>query len=207
MTKICQNRNEQFTIDPTDLAFYEKMHVPPPTFCPLCRAQRRLAFYNLRTLYKRPDTRTGKEIFSSFSPAAPFVVYDKDYWWSDAWDPLDYGREYDFSKPFFEQFFALFKKVPLASRSVLNPVRSDFSNNAGNLKDCYLVFDATECENCLYGSSMNNTKDSIDVSDVTQIEHSYETLMSSKSSNLFFSSQCDNCFEVYFSRDLAGCNY
>ena len=36
----CQNCKQDFTIEPDDFGFYEKIKVPPPTFCPLCRAQR-----------------------------------------------------------------------------------------------------------------------------------------------------------------------
>jgi hypothetical protein len=44
----CQNCKNQFTIEPEDFAFYEKIKVPPPTFCPSCRFQWRLSFMNER---------------------------------------------------------------------------------------------------------------------------------------------------------------
>ena len=52
-TKQCQNCKNDFTIEPDDFGFYEKMQVPAPTFCPDCRAQRRFAFRNERNFYKR----------------------------------------------------------------------------------------------------------------------------------------------------------
>ena len=207
MTKTCQNCKEQFTIETVDLAFYEKMQVPPPTFCPLCRVQRRFGFYNIKTLYRRKDSRTEKEIFSSFAPEAPFTVYDHDAWWQDDWDPMEQGREYDFSRPFFEQFFELLQKTPLSSRSILNMVNSDYCNNAAYLKDCYLVFEATNCENCYYGVNMNHMKDSLDISHCSKIEQGYECFMSGNSSRIFFSSHCESSFDVYFSRNLESCSF
>ncbi|MFA6585673.1 MAG: cytochrome C551 [Candidatus Paceibacterota bacterium] len=40
--KTCQNCKKDFTIEPEDFNFYEKINVPPPTFCPECRMVRRL---------------------------------------------------------------------------------------------------------------------------------------------------------------------
>jgi len=68
---------------------------------------------NERVLYKRPCAATKKDTFSMFRPDAPLVVYDKDYWWTDAWDPISYGREYDFSQPFFAQMKELIMVVTL----------------------------------------------------------------------------------------------
>src|SRR5579864_9029045 len=103
-TRTCQNCKQPFTIDPEDFDFYKKIAVPPPTFCPECRMKRRFAWRNEHNLYRRKDDATGKDIFSGFSPDISLKIYEKEYWMSDAWDPLIYGKNYDFSRPFFEQF-------------------------------------------------------------------------------------------------------
>ena len=100
-TKTCQNCKHEFTIEPEDFAFYDKIKVPAPTFCPECRMMRRMIFRNQRHLFRRKDDRSGKEIFSSFPASAPLKVYEREFWWSDGWEPMDYGRDYDFSRPFF----------------------------------------------------------------------------------------------------------
>ncbi|KKQ03984.1 MAG: hypothetical protein US12_C0009G0014 [Parcubacteria group bacterium GW2011_GWA2_36_24] len=50
---ICQNCKKDFTIEPDDFGFYEKIKVPPPTWCPECRMIRRMLFRNERSLYKQ----------------------------------------------------------------------------------------------------------------------------------------------------------
>src|SRR3989338_7300352 len=114
-TKNCQNCKQDFTIEPEDFSFYEKIKVPPPTFCFDCRAQRRMMFRNERVLYKRPNNAPGKEeqIISIHRPGTPLTVYDDRTWWSDKWDPLSYGQSYDFSRPFFTQFKELYMAIPL----------------------------------------------------------------------------------------------
>ena len=108
----CQNCKQDFIIEPDDFSFYEKIKVPPPTFCPECRAIRRMIGANERVLYKRKCDITGEQIFSMFPEDVSFPVYETKKWYSDEWDPYQYAMDYDFSKPFFEQFAKLFNKVP-----------------------------------------------------------------------------------------------
>ena len=109
-TKTCQNCHNGFVIEPDDFEFYAKMQVPAPTFCPECRNQRRFSWRNERNLYKRKDSLTGEDLISVYSPDKPFVIYSQKNWWSDNWNPMSYGCNYDFTKPFFLQFSELLKK-------------------------------------------------------------------------------------------------
>ena len=76
--RVCQNCKCEFLIDQADFNFYEMVKVPAPTFCSLCRAQRRMAWRNESSLFKRKSDYSGKEIFSAFSPDSPVKVYEKD---------------------------------------------------------------------------------------------------------------------------------
>ena len=89
-TRICQSCHSSFTIEPDDFGFYEKMSVPPPTWCWKCRAQRRMAFRNERAMNKRTSSLSGKEIFSTYPADVVFPVYTQAEWFSDAWDPMEY---------------------------------------------------------------------------------------------------------------------
>ncbi|PIR68730.1 hypothetical protein COU48_02340, partial [Candidatus Nomurabacteria bacterium CG10_big_fil_rev_8_21_14_0_10_03_31_7] len=65
-TKNCQNCKKNFTIEKEDFNFYEKMKVPPPTFCPECRSQRRMTSRNERVLYKAVCDLCKKNIISMY---------------------------------------------------------------------------------------------------------------------------------------------
>src|SRR3989338_10849178 len=93
-SKACQNCQFSFFIDAQDFDFYRKIDVPPPTFCPECRFARKYVWRNHRALYKRKCQAPGhtEEMISIYHPGSPFIVYDRDYWWSDKWDPMDYGQ-------------------------------------------------------------------------------------------------------------------
>src|SRR3989344_334905 len=113
--KKCQNCTQNFTIESDDAAFYEKIKVPTPTWCPECRARRRLTWRNERSLYRRKCDAPGHDemVITNFGPHTGIPVYDQKFWWSDSWDATQYGRDYDFNRPFFEQFKELLNVVPV----------------------------------------------------------------------------------------------
>src|SRR3989338_4208340 len=109
MPHVCVNSwcKAPFEITKSDQEIYDsvspeisgkKFPIPPPTLCPECRVQRRIASINVRNLYTRSCDATGKKLISIFSPEKKVPVYDVPYWWSDQWDPFRYGRDIDFSR-------------------------------------------------------------------------------------------------------------
>ncbi|TSC80473.1 MAG: Uncharacterized protein G01um101425_127 [Candidatus Peregrinibacteria bacterium Gr01-1014_25] len=207
MQKTCVQCAAGFAVTPEDLAFYDDMHVPAPTHCYLCRMQRRLSYRNERFLYHRKCNLTSKQIVSSFSIDKPFPVYDIDAWWSDDWDPLSYGREFDFNKPFFEQFFALRDVVPRLALQQQKPmVNSDYCNCASMNKNCYLVFSTNHCEDCYYGSWVNQSKDCLDNTNIDACELCYDCVGCRHCYNVRYSQECTNCSDSFFLRNCIGCS-
>src|SRR3989338_9490981 len=151
MNKTCKDCKKDFIIERGDLPFYEKMKAPLPNYCPPCREKRRLAFRNERTLYKRTCSKSGKQVVSIYTENTPFPVYDQHIWWGDEWDAMDYGQDYDSSRPFFDQLQELKNKVPRVSLLNINSINSDYCNNAEDSKNCYLIFAAQKNEDTMYG--------------------------------------------------------
>jgi len=205
-TKQCQNCKKDFTIEPDDFAFYEKIRVPAPTFCLECRAIRRIIFYNQVNLYKKTEAKDGKKVFSTFSEESPIKIYDHDYWWSDKWNPMDYGMEIDFSMPFLEQLKKLNFSVPWCSRSVRGMVNSDYCNQASYLKNCYLCFNCNNEENCQYCVGSNYAKDSVDCCLSLKPELCYEVFECNNIFQCFYCSETKNCRNLLFCDECLNCN-
>ncbi|MEK9130467.1 MAG: hypothetical protein AAB526_03695, partial [Patescibacteria group bacterium] len=206
-TKICQNCQKEFTVEPEDFEFYEKIKVPTPTFCPECRLQRRLNYYNVDNIYKRKCDFTGDDIISIYHKNSLVKVYKNKIWWSDEWDALDYRLEIDFKKSFLSQLQDLIRSVPQMSIAVSEyNTNSDYTNAAGGLKNCYLIFFADYCENVSYSHYLAHIKDSIDILWGSNSENSYDSIDINKCYKAFFSQDCINCHNIYFSKDLVGCN-
>lgn len=206
--KTCQNCKNPFTIEPEDFAFYERMRVPAPTWCPECRLVRRLVHYSKRTLYKRDCNLCGKSIFSMYDSSNPITVYCNTCWWSDKWDPMDYAMDYDPSRPFFAQNKELLARVPWMALGVNQPtiVNSDYCNAAGGLKNCYLVFYADFVEDSYYCDTIVHAKDCFDCFLTGYSENCFECVNVTKCYRAYFSTDCDDSYDIYFSKNLVGCS-
>ncbi len=188
-TKNCQNCKKNFVIESEDFNFYEKIKVPAPTWCPECRAMRRLIWRNERSLYHNTCAFSGKNLISMFSPETKLVMYDHDIWWSDKWDPLTYGQDYDFSRPFFEQYKELLQRVPLMNLGNINCLQGEYGNHNTDCKKFYLAYACYGSENISYSQGTVGVKDSIDLYTVMKSEKCYENVT------------CTGLYQTHFSYD------
>lgn len=200
-TKTCQNCKSDFTIEPEDFQFYEKMKVSPPTWCPECRLQRRLVWRNERTLYKARCDLCSKETLAIYNPDYGYTKYCVECWWSDKWDSLEYGRGYDFSVPFFAQYTDLYKQVPRAALIHRNAVNAQFANYLDGVKNVYLSYSTIwGSEDVFFSKNIDGSHWIFDSFDVVASGKCYESVgvnRSFESLYAHFSRDCMNCLFVY----------
>ncbi len=199
--RSCQNCKIQFTIEREDFDFYEKIAVPPPTFCPECRSIQRFATRNVKYLYKRTCDGCDKNVVSRVSKSNPAKMFCKDCFWSDDWDPCDYGRDYDFTRTFFEQFHELLLAVPHGASLNSNMVASDYCNMESDDKNCYLTFGGHYNEDSMFSEYSIHGKQTFDSYWAFYDEKVYETIITEKCFRTFYSQQCYECLDTYFSYD------
>lgn len=214
--RICKKCNIIFPITDADIEFYsevspnfegKKYSIPSPTLCPDCRQQRRLAFRNERKLYKRKCYATGNDIISIYSPDSKFTIYSQEYWWGDAWDPLDYGRDFDFEKSAIDQFRELMWFVPRPALLSTESENSEYSQTCTRNKNCYLIFESSFNEDCYFGYWVHYAKDIVDCSFCDRMESSYESLDCQDGYNLFYCQSCSNCHDSYYLENCIGCEF
>jgi len=209
-TKICQNCDSKFRIEPEDFEFYEKMRVPAPALCPMCRFKRRATWRNETTLYTgRKCAKCKKSIVSMYNPKSPYTIYCHDCYNSDSWDPRDYAMEYDESRPFFDQLNELIRKVPKITTYITSGlgqnVNSEYTNMAGGNKNCYMLFNGGINEEVMYSRGPINCKDSLDLYLATFIELGYELVNAHKSSKVIWSKNASGCVDCTFTLNCSGC--
>ncbi len=204
-TKQCQNCKKSFTIEPEDFNFYERIKVPPPTWCQECRIQRRILFRNERKLFRVKEGITGESILALFPAESGYTIYNDNYWWSDKWDPLAYGQDFDPSRPFLAQLFDLNLRVPKYRSAAINMVNSDYSANADGLKNCYLLFNSNYTEDCGYGNGIDYSRNCYDNSHLQKSEYCYGSFWLTNCYSAHFSSQCEDCTDIWFSKNCRGC--
>ncbi|NVN97438.1 hypothetical protein HXX01_04410 [Candidatus Nomurabacteria bacterium] len=204
-TKVCQNCKLDFTVEADDFLFYEKIKVPLPTFCPECRMIRRMTWRNERSLFKRTCDFTGKSIITMFHPDLKIKVYDRDIWWSDKWDPTEYGMDYDFSKSFFEQYKELLSKVPLANLGNTNCVNSPYGNHNADCKNCNLLYASYMAEDTSYTQGAVNLKNCFDTYSLMKSELCYGDTLSGTLYQVHFSYHSDDSLNSWFLECCMNC--
>lgn len=206
--KNCQNCKNDFKIESDDFSFYEKIKVPPPTFCPECRFVRRMIWRNERSLYKRKCDMCQKNIISIYNNDVSFRVYCPECWKSDFWDSSEFGRNYNFKKTFFEQWNELFKEIPKESlRHVGKCINADYTNYVDDVKNVYLSSSVIwKSEDVFYSDIVNNSKNIIDSFNISDSELLYENIGSTKNYNCQYSYWSSNCIDSNFILDCRNCS-
>ena len=204
---LCTDCNTSYEIPEDELRFHVDMDVPAPRQCPHCRFVRRLNERNARNLHKRKCDLTGRAFISPYSDVA-FPVYHPDEWFTDKWDDLSYGKEVDFSRPFFEQLKELFDSVPRQGQFICPGTieNSDYVNCAGYVKDCYLVAETDYNERCMYGNRVFHNQYVVDVSNIFESELCYECIDVRKCHTCLYCIDCENCNESFFCRNCISCH-
>jgi len=214
MLKSCVQCRQTFEVIPEDITFYEKVSpvfngkkelIPPPEFCPPCRMQRRLLHRNDLCLYHRKSDLTAKAMVSIYSQDKPYKVYDQDEWWSDRWDALSYGRDFDFSRTFSEQFQELTLAVPHQGLFTTNAENSYYTNHSLNTRNCYLLAGATDLEDCLFGRFIISGHDTVDGLSLYGCEWCYEGVASQHCYQCMFFRHCRNCSSCVMVDDCQSC--
>ncbi len=234
--KTCQSCRNQFTIEPDDFGFYEKMGVPPPTRCPRCRRIRRLSFRNDRDYYRRACdlckrniialypaaddsasvATSAKEVAMAGKPTETSAswrippVYCVKCWWSDAWDPLQYEQRYDPQRPFFEQCREIFEKVPtiaMQNDDGVSSVNCEYTTDMWYSKNCYMTMCGWQDENVFHSFHAEHTKDTVDSSHIKHCEWTYECVGSTKCYRCSYCVFAHDCHDCFLSYDLKGCSH
>lgn len=202
----CTACQKEFHLLPGEADAYARFDAPTPDLCSECRQARRMTFRNEKKLYYNKSFKSGRQIIALYPADSPFRVIDQDEWWDDSFDAREYGREFDFNRPFFEQFKELQLKVPRWSRIYLNCENSDFNNNCDSAKNCYLTFSSHDCEDCYYSVRIMRCKDCIDCLEALDCEYCSQCLDCKKCYNTHFSQLAENCSDSYFLFDCRGCH-
>ena len=218
--KTCAVSGTQFPIFQSDLDFYAKIsptfagityQIPTPTLCPEERQRRRLSFRNERKLYRRQCDASKKSIISIYSPDKPYKVYDQKIRWSDAWDPMEYGMDFDFSRTFTEQFGELMRKVPRVNLNNTLSEWSDYCNYMSYAKNCYLSFNGWWVNNYYCCNVSNGIEvESIDCIDCLLwigLVNSYFCVETHFSQHCYYCIDCEACYDCYYCIDCVRCEF
>jgi len=193
MAKNCKKCGVEFDIADSSVCFD-------------CNKKAHFCVRNERILYSRKCDATGVSMVSMFPQNSPYKVYKSDFWHGDKWDGLDYGRDFDFLRSFFEQFNELKLVVPKFNLFSLQNENSDYCNITGWNKNCYLVFGGDYNQDTQYGTLCFYNENSFDIDYSDKCKESY---FLNDSGNLYacrYAFDSENCHDCAYISDCTGCS-
>jgi len=179
---------------------------PEPTLCFDHFLQQHFAYRNERHLYRRTCELCGATILAMYAPESYVHVYCRACWHSDQWDVLQYGKPYNSSRPFFEQWFELVQQVPHFNLFQIGEnINCKYANYIRDGKDAYLSFSSLNTEGSVYNSNIDFSRDCADSFQVNKSELLYDCVFTTQSYHCAFLTRAENCTDCYFGRDLLDC--
>lgn len=206
-TRYCEISGEKFEVNELEVGHLGAFDAPLPDICPAERQRQRTCYRNFRHLYRRPCSATGKMIVSMYAPEQPFPVLESGAWWADDWDPLSFGREYDPSRSFFEQYRELTALVPRFALAAVNSENCDYANLVTESKNCYLVFGCVRNEDCIYGHIVWDCVGCLDTLYAYRSQWCSHSVDIVDCYEVHFSAEATNCRESYFLYDCQNCQH
>lgn len=203
--KICGNCKNEFQITSEEFNMYEKVGIEIPIICFFCRVKLHLSFWLFGKFRKGKSDLSGDGLITVLPEKTRYPIYTLAEWYTDKWDPMDYGQEYDPSKSFFDQLKELQEKIPHPHQNGSKNTNCDWCDDVWNSKNCYLSRSMEECEDLYYSYRNIKVKNSIDATVSFSCEKCYDISDCHNSFRLFYSRNSRDCIDSYFLYDCRNC--
>lgn len=190
-----------------EIKFCQKIHIPSPKNSSIERMRYVMSLRNERKLYRRKCNATGKEIISAYPAESIFKIYDNHIWWGDTWDAIEYGKNTNLNRPFWQQYAELQKEVPREGTSVFKSENCNFNSHIRESKNCYLNALIVQSEDCMYCYWVVSSKNVIDSIYTNYSTLCYKCVDVNSSYNCIKLEESNNCHDCFFSFQLKGCDH
>jgi hypothetical protein len=150
---------------------------------------------------------TGKRCISPYHPDKNYPVYYREVWWEKKRRGLEFGRDFDFTRPFFEQFGELQSLVPIESTRSVNCENSEYCNGVQDCKNSYMLLGSNKCQDSMYLDGCSYASSSALAWKCKYLELCYHIYQSSNLFHCFYCELCFGCSDVRFSRLCFDCHH
>jgi len=213
--RICRRTGEDFPIFKWDVDLFDKLSpiiggkkfdLPFPTLSPLARMRRRMMFRNERGLYKVPSAMSEKQIISVYHPSLGYTSVNAFEHASDAYDAKEYGKAYDETKSFMEQYAILLKSVPKVWSITINNENGEYNTFSSDSKNVYLCADVMWCENTFYSTTCKYVTNGVDLLNVWKSEWVAHCVSSHNLTKCSYVRYWEGCYDCSFLYTCKNCN-
>jgi len=204
--KTCEHCKKEFLVSEGELSMYEKTGTELPRLCFLCRVSLHFSIWQFARFRKTVSDLSGETLITQVSLNKRYPLCSFKEWHSDMWDGMDHGREYDSSRPFFEQIKELQEKIPRPHQQARNNTNCDWCDDTWSSKECYLSRSVLECEELHYAYRVVRSKNSIDLTFCFDMDSCFECIYCFNSYDLHYSHNSRDCMNSYFLFDCRNCS-
>jgi hypothetical protein len=180
--------------------------LPLPDIHPLEALRRLAAWVNFLHLVHGRSAFSGKPQLTRYHPQLGTRICTPEEFWGEAVDNLEFGRPFDFSRPFFDQWLELYRVCYILPLIQVNCEGSEYVNGATNLKDCYLCFNTVESQDCLYCFNHFNGSDNIECVGAGRSQYCYGCVTIENCYECQHCQDCVNSSQCFGCTDLIGCH-
>lgn len=220
LQRVCTSTGRLFVITEAEQALIAKLEslhpllkvgdIPLPTVHPLEFNRQLQSFVSLMSLFESKSVISHTPLITRYNPALGYKVVTYDEFWSDQVDNTSVGKEYDFSRPFFQQWNELMHAVVMQPLVQISCENSKYVDSSSSLKNCYLCFGMGESEGCMYCLKTCyplRNRDCVDCIGIVDCELCYSCIHCDHAYDCQHCSDCIDCYQCFGSRDLVGCKY
>jgi len=218
IAKNCVVTGKEFTITDAEqehIRKFEELHpllrngdIPLPNIHPLELHRQMHSYVTLTSLFETKSALSQKSLITRYNPKLGYNVCTYEEFWDDSLDNIQFGQEYDFNRPFFEQWNELMHKVYRQPLVQINCENSSYVDSSSNLKNCYMCFGVGESEDCFYVVKSRyplKDRDCVDCVGIIQCELCYACIDCDNAYACQHCQDCVNCSDCFGSYDLIGC--
>ena len=205
INRICEHCKQEFSISEIEISLSEKIGLELSTICSDCLLRQHLSFWQFGKFKKSKSDFSGESLITVLPETSRYPIYTSKEWYSDVWEGLDYGIDYDPNESFFKQLQNLQEKVPHPHQNGSNNTNCEYCDDVWNSKNCYLARSMEFCEDLLYSYRNMKVNNSIDAIICFTSERLYSCLFCINSYKLLYSRNSRDCVDSYFLFDCRNC--
>jgi len=119
---------------------------------------------------------------------------------------MEYGRDYDFNKPFFEQIKKLFQEIPQPSSFLKNVVNVTYASYVDSAKNVYLSSSVVySSEDVYYSTNIDSSAMIFDSFGLKKSEKCYQNTQGDRNYNCQYLDSCRECLDSHFLFNCVNC--
>lgn len=205
MNYRCSVTGKNFTVTDGEARLLESFGLPIPDRSPLERWIYAIGQSTPFDFRRVTCPVTGQPILSRWSEDGKIIGASSEWFWSDACDNRSAGRDFDFSRPFFDQYCELAGDCFAPSINQVDCEGSPYVNACYHVKNCHLCFACRGIQDCLYCLLCAQSTDLLLCVGLSNSELCYACLDSDRLYGCRKVIDSQGCTDCYWCRDCIGC--